>query len=122
MAGWYEWQNDYVNHLDTASLTDAPIWQERGRFSRVHAAKRKELLTKDASICLYGDRITVDGRDFPFATTDVTLLGKNKLNLYAGKEIFQIKSCKRFNALKYLNFYHRFKNLQTGDKYEFLGL
>ena len=122
VAGWYEWQNDYVNHLDTASMTDAPIWQERGRFSRVHAAKRKELLIRDASICLYGDRITVDGRDFPFATTDVTLLGKNKLNLYAGKEIFQIKSCKRFNALKYLNFYHRFKNLQTGDKYEFLGL
>ena len=64
----------------------------------------------------------MDGQDFPFATTPVTLLGKNKLNLYSGKDIFQIKSCKRFNALKYLNFYHRCKNLQTGEAYEFLGL
>ena len=123
VADWYDWQNNYVNQLDTASMTDAPIWTETGAFSRVIPEKRKELLTKEATIQLYGDRIRVDGRDFPFATTAVTLLGKNKLNLYSGKDIFQIKSGKRFNALKYLNFYHRFKNLQTGDAYEqFLGL
>ena len=123
VAGWYEWQNDYVNHLDTLSLTEKPLWEETGAFRRVYAAKRKELLKKDASICLYGDRITVAGQDFPFHTTDVTLLGKNKLNLYAGKEIYQIKSCKRFNALKYLNFYHRYKNLTTGEQHgQFLGL
>ena len=123
VADWYEWQNDYVNHLDTASMADSPVWTETGSFSRVFAEKRKQLLKKEATIQLYGDRICVDGQDFPFDTTPVTLLGKNKLNLYAGKEIFQIKSCKRFNALKYLNFYHRHKNLQTGDAYEqFLGL
>ena len=123
VADWYDWQNNYVNQLDTASMADAPIWTETGAFSRVIPEKRKELLTKEATIQLYGDRIRVDGRDFSFATTAVTLLGKNKLNLYSGKDIYQIKSGKRFNALKYLNFYHRFKNLQTGDAYEqFLGL
>ena len=123
VADWYDWQNDYVNQLDTASMTDVPLWEEQGRFSRVYASRRKELLVKDASICLYGDRITVDGRDFPFDTTAVTLLGKNKLNLYVDKDIYQIKSCKRFNALKYLNFYHRYKNLQTGEQHgQFLGL
>jgi hypothetical protein len=65
----------------------------------------------------------VDGRDFPFATTAVTLLGKNKLNLYADKDIYQIKGTKRFNALKYLNFYHRYNNLTTGEHHDqFLGL
>ena len=104
-------------------MRDVPLWEEQGRFSRVYASRRKELLVKDASICLYGDRITVDGRDFPFDTTAVTLLGKNKLNLYVDKDIYQIKSCKRFNALKYLNFYHRYKNLQTGEQHgQFLGL
>ena len=123
VADWYEWQNDYINNLDTRSMTESPIWQERGRFSRVHASKRKELLKKDAEILLYGDRITVDGRDFPFSSTDVTLLGKNKLNLYVDKDIYQIKSCKRFNGLKYLNFYHRYKNLTTGEQHgQFLGL
>lgn len=123
VADWYEWQNNYVNHLDLTSMTDAPIWEETGAFSRVHAGKRKELLVKEARICLYGDRISVDDRVFPFDSTSVTLLGKNKLNLYQGKEIYQIKSCKRFNALKYLNFCHRYKNLQTGEEYgKFLGL
>ena len=123
VSDWYEWQNDYVNHLDTTAMTESPLWTETARFSRVHASKRKELLIKEAAIQLYGDRIRVDGRDFPFATTAVTLLGKNKLNLYADKDIYQIKGSKRFNALKYLNFYHRYNNLTTGEHHDqFLGL
>ena len=78
---------------------------------------------KDLPVTLYADRLTVGKEEFPFDTLDtVTVLGKNKLNLYEGKDIYQIKSCKRFNALKYLNFYHRYKNLQTGEEHEFLGL
>ena len=123
VADWYDWQNDYVNHLDTAAMTDVPLWTETARFSRVHAAKRKELLKKEATLCLYGDRITVDDRVFRFDEIGVTLLGKNKLNLYEGKEFYQLKSCKRFNGLKYLNFYHRYKNLKTGEQHgQFLGL
>ncbi|MBE6980279.1 MAG: 1-acyl-sn-glycerol-3-phosphate acyltransferase [Ruminococcaceae bacterium] len=123
VADWYDWQNDYVNHLDTSAMTEAPLWTETARFSRVHAAKRKELLKKEATLCLYGDRITVDDRVFRFDEIGVTLLGKNKLNLYEGKEFYQLKSCKRFNALKYLNFYHRYKNLKTGEEHgQFLGL
>ena len=123
VADWYDWQNDYVNHLDTTAMTDAPLWTETARFSRVHAAKRKELLKKEATLCLYGDRITVDDRVFRFDEIGVTLLGKNKLNLYEGKEFYQLKSCKRFNGLKYLNFYHRYKNLKTGEEHgQFLGL
>ena len=123
VADWYDWQNDYVNHLDTAAMTEAPLWTETARFSRVHAAKHKELLKKEATLCLYGDRITVDDRVFRFDEIGVTLLGKNKLNLYEGKEFYQLKSCKRFNGLKYLNFYHRYKNLKTGEQHgQFLGL
>jgi len=123
VADWYDWQCDYINSQDTASMTDSPLWQERARFSRVHAGKRKELLAKDAEICLYGDRITVDDRVFSFDEIGVTLLGKNKLNLYLGNEFYQLKSGKRFNALKYLNFYHRYKNIKAGEEHgQFLGL
>ena len=80
--------------------------------------KNKELLNKEATLCLYGDRISIDGKDYPFdELAAITLLGKNKLNIYEGKEIYQIKSSKRFNALKYLNLYHRSKNIQTGEPY-----
>ena len=81
------------------------------------------MATLQASICLYGDRITVDERIFHFDDTSaVVVLGKNKLNIYAGNEILQLKGSKRFNAVKYVNFFHRYQNIKTGDTYgKFLG-
>ena len=124
VADWYEWQEDYVNHTDLTTLTEAPVYRETAQLSRVHAYKYKELLKKDAEVCLYGDRITVDGRVFPFETIGaVVVLGKNKVNIYDGNEILQLKGSPRFNALKYVNFFHRYKNMKIGEKHgQFLGL
>ena len=72
---------------------------------------------------LYGDRITVDDQVFSFdETSAVVVLGKNKLNIYSGNEIYQLKGSKRFNALKYVNFFHRYQNIKAGKNDEFLGL
>ena len=124
VANWYDWQSDYINKLDLTTLTDSPVYEETAQLSLVHAYKHKELLKKQVKVCLYGDRITLDGEEFPFDTTDsVVVLGKNKLNLYSGGKILQLKSDKRFNALKYVHFYHRYKNIKAGNQYgEFLGL
>ena len=124
VADWYEWQNDLINGLDLTAMTDAPLYRETVRLSRVIPEKRKELLKKEAELSLYGDRITLDRESYPFADLGaITLLGKNKLNLYCKDGILQIKGSKRFNALKYLNFFHRYKNIMQGDTYgKFLGL
>ena len=55
--------------------------------------------------------------------TAATVLGRNKLNLYLGETVYQVKGDPRFNALKYVNFYYRYR-IQTGDSKdgEFLGL
>ena len=53
----------------------------------------------------------------------VTILGKNKLKIYLGGKIYQIKSEKRFNALKYVHIYNRYKNVVSGNEnVSFLGL
>ena len=123
VADWYQWQNDYVNQTDLLACTDSPVFRDSARISRVHTGKRKELIQKEAAIQLFGDRITVGDRAFPFDDLDaVVVLGKNKLNLYAGSELYQLKGGKRFNALKYVNFFHRYKNIKAGDHNEFLGL
>ena len=124
VADWYEWQYAYINNLDTTLLTDAPLYTETVRLSLVHPCKNKELLKQEAALCLYGDRITIDGKVYPFSELDaITLLGKNKLNIYVANDILQIKGSKRFNALKYVNFFHRWKNIQKGEPYDkFLGL
>ena len=124
VADWYDAQNDYIANTDLSVLTEEPVCTECVRLSKVHLYKRKELLKKKASVCLYGDRITVDEDVFPFETLDaVVVLGKNKINLYAGNELFQMKGSKRFNALKYVNFFHKYKNMKSGDSCgKFLGL
>ena len=124
VTDWYHWQNDFVSKLDLSQLTDAPVYEETVRLSQVFASQRKQLLKKVATVRLYGDRITVDDRVFHFDTTGaVVVLGKNKLNIYDGKEILQLKGSKRFNALKYVNFFHRYKNEKEGSADgQFLGL
>ena len=124
VADWYDLQNEYVNSLDLNALTETPLWEETASLSLVLPYKRKELLKQQTTVRLYGDRITVDNDEYRFdSVSAVVVLGKNKLNIYTGKEILQLKGSKRFNALKYVNFFHRYKNMKSGDSNgKFLGL
>ena len=124
MADWYDWQNDYICNTDLSQLTEEPVYQETVQLSKVHVYKYKELLKKEATVRLYGDRIALDDQVFPFETLGaVVVLGKNKVNLYTESEVLQLKGDKRFNALKYVNFFHKYKNRKTGDiNGKFLGL
>ncbi len=128
VAQWYDAQCDFMNSLDVLSYTDEPLYREEGDIYKVIPYQKKQLITKGAKILLYGDRLemTVDGEEKVFRFEDtaaITLLGKNKLNIYYYDTIYQIKPPKRFNALKYINIYHRHKNITKGDSYgKFLGL
>ena len=90
--------------------------------------KKKKLLRKQASITLYGNRVVLDeGQEkelvIPFEEVYATaVLGRNKLNIYHNDCIYQFKGSPRFNALKYVNIYHRYRNISRGDESTFLGL
>ena len=123
VGDWYDEQSNYINRTDLTTLTGAPVYEETARLSRVIPYKRKKLLNKNAAVRLYGNRITVDDQVFSFdETSAVVVLGKNKLNIYAGKDLLQLKGSKRFNALKYVHFFHRYQNIKGGKNNEFLGL
>ena len=124
VADWYDWQNAYIRSTDLSALTEVPVYEETVQVSKVHVYKYKELLHKQSILRLYGDRITLDQREFPFDSLDaVVVLGKNKVNLYTGNEVLQLKGNKRFNALKYVNFFHKYKNSKEGCRNgKFLGL
>ena len=126
---WYEYQQDFIRKLDLSLYIRTPMYREKASLSEVIVYKDKIRLREEAEICLYGDRIVIDeGKEnelcFPFASTPaVTVLGKNKLNIYSDQKIYQLKGNKRFNALKYVNIFHHFKNTEKGEPYgEFLGL
>jgi len=121
---WYEYQKDYVNQLDTLSMTDKPIYEDRAKVSEVIVYNRKEVLYPDAAIVLYGDRFVIEDLVIPFnEVSTVAVLGRNKLNIYHGDKLYQFKGNKRMNSLKYVHIFYRSKNLGKGDfDGKFLGL
>ena len=121
---WYEYQKDYVNQLDTRAYTETPLFEDVSDLYRVHVYERKELLKKDMHLAMYGDRIVLGDEVLPFKDiSTITVLGKNKMNIYHGKDLYQLKSHKRFNALKYMHMFCRARNIEKGDPNEtFLGI
>lgn len=121
---WYEYQKDFVNCLDLDEYYEIPMYEEFASFSEVIVYKHKNLITKNAVVKLYGNRIEIDGKDFPFTEiTAASVLGRNKLNIYHDKKVYQLKGNKRFNAIKYVHMYYRYKNVSKGEENEqFLGL
>ena len=126
---WYDYQEDFVNGQNVAAIKDEPIFRDEARFSEVIVYKRKKVLRKKSALTLYGDRIGIDENTAEecallFSDTDaVAVLGRNKLNVYHGKKVYQFKGGKRFNALKYVHIYHRHRNITRGDENgQFLGL
>jgi len=126
---WYDYQKSYVNQTDVTAHTRIPLFRDQADISEVIVYKKKVPLRENAGICLYGDRIVFDeGTEkelvIPFADADaVTVLGRNKLNIYYNKKIYQLKGSKRFNALKYVNLCYRCKNILRGDvNDQFLGI
>ena len=129
VAGWYDYQEDFVRALDLDKHLSEPMYRDSARLSEVILYKRKQPLREEASISLYGDRIVIDetredALTLPFSELEaLSVLGRNKLNIYHGEKLYQLKGGKRFNALKYVNIYYRHKNISKGDENgKFLGL
>jgi hypothetical protein len=126
---WYEYQKDFINHLDVLQYLEQPLYEDHAMISQVIVYKKKQKLRKDASLKLYGDRVVIDENSaeewtIPFEEVrGMAICGRNKLNIYHSGNIYQFRGETRFNALKYVNIYYRHKNMtkETKDG-EFLGL
>ena len=127
VGDWYDAQEAFINQLDVTEKAEA-LYTERVRLSEVIPYEKKVLLDKEATVELYGHSIAVkwkgEERVFTFdELLAVTVLGRNKLNIYFDDRVFQFKGGKRFNAVKYVHLFHRYKNLKRGNENEqFLGL
>ncbi len=126
---WYEYQHNFVNSLQLTPFYDKPMYEDISELRQVIVYKKKLLLRKKANLKLYGNKIAIDeGKEnaliLPFDDISaISVLGRNKLNVYIDDKIYQFKGDKRFNALKYVNICFRYKNILRGDEDgKFLGL
>ncbi len=129
---WYEYQNAFVRKADLSNYIEKPLYCDVVQVSEVIVCKKKITLGKGVKIYLYENRITIikntkydkklqTSINFNDVST-ATVLGRNKLNVYFNDKLYQIKGNKRFNALKYVNLFYKYKNKKDGDHGEFLGL
>ena len=126
---WYDYQKDYVNGTDVTEYTERPLFVDEASIKKVIIRKNKKLIRAKTELALYGDKIVADkGTEsewvLPFEELSaVSVLGRNKLNIYHDKNVYQITGSKSFNALKYVNIYYRWKNIKEGNTDgKFLGL
>jgi 1-acyl-sn-glycerol-3-phosphate acyltransferase len=128
IGDWYNYQCDFINGFDVLSYTGAPLYTENAMFSEEIPYEKKVVIDESAKISLFGDRIeirTAEGvRAHTFDDIRVmTVLGRNKLNFYLGERVFQLKGSERFNAVKFMNIYFRYKNIKEDNgNGKFLGI
>ncbi len=129
VAQWYDYQCDFINRLDLTPYTDTPLYRDRVQMLEVIPYKNKETISPDTQLRLYGDRIEVGAEnapDYRFSFDEVgtvTVLGKNKINLYIGDKLYQFHGSERFNALRYVNIFYHYQNTKEDCAHEqFLGL
>ncbi len=129
MTEWYDYQKAFVSALDMTPYYETPLYRDEADVWQVVVNKKKVRLRKNAQITLYADRVIFDEGEkteltLPFSQVyTAAVLGRNKLNIYFGDLVYQLKGSKRFNGLKYVNFYFKYKNIMAGDEHgEFLGL
>ena len=125
---WYRYQEKFISELHPEDYIDHVVYEDEVSLSRVILYKHKEAIADDVTVRLWGDRMHLVGKGvdiaLPFGEVSVmSVLGRNKLNIYIGQELYQLKGDKRFNAVKYMNFYYHYTNVQKGETNgEFLGL
>ena len=124
VAQWYQYQCDFINDFDTTQDIVKPLFRDTVTISTVEPYKRKILLQKDVPALLYGNRMQVGELTLHFEDINVvTVLGKNKLNIYHKDGLYQVKGTDpRFNGLKYMNIFFRHKNQLSDPDSRFLGI
>jgi len=128
VAEWYEAQSAFVLAMNPDEYIAEPIYTDKVDVSRVIVYKQKLRLASSLELSLFGDRLEFlyDGERHTLSFEKISamaVLGRNKLNIYVGQDIYQIKSDKRFSALKYLNVFYRARAIAKGDiNGKFLGL
>ncbi len=125
---WYDAQSDFVNALDLTAQGDTCLFKDTVSLFEVILYDKKRILQRETELCLCADRITFmlggERIEMPYEKISAAVvLGKNKLNIYYEGKLYQMKGDKRFNALKYVQFCYRAKNILKGDDNgKFLGL
>ncbi|HPG92866.1 MAG TPA: 1-acyl-sn-glycerol-3-phosphate acyltransferase [Clostridia bacterium] len=128
---WYDYQKEFVKKFDYEALGDEPLFTDKIRVMKDEIFhKRKHRVSKRTTVKMYADRLEIldDFGSVSISLSDISdmaVCGRNKLEISDNeRNNYFLIPTPRFNALKYVQFFYHYKNMQgeTADENEFLGL
>lgn len=125
---WLDAQEQKLTSLTLEDMRGKWFFEDKNlKVSKVFPYKRKQKLYKKASLELYGNYLHVSAKTDSLVwlfdeITGVAVMGHNKLNVSIGGQLYQFKGDKRFNALKFMNFWYHYRNLKEGKQNGFIGI
>ena len=121
---WYDYQSEFINGLDITQYKENPLFFDEVDLYNVILYKRKDKIGERVQLCGFGDCFKLGEESLYFDNVHaVSVLGRNKLNIYYRDTVYQIKAGKRFNALKYVHLFYRYRQIAKGNANDkFLGL
>ncbi|MCL2127172.1 MAG: 1-acyl-sn-glycerol-3-phosphate acyltransferase [Treponema sp.] len=118
---WSRMQLDYVKGFDYSGFAGRPVFCDNGvAFFKAVRASSEELLGK-GSIGLFADRLSVCGRDFPFAETTTAIHGVRKMSIYCGEDVYAVEAPVRTNLVKYMICGYHLRNRALNVTEEYYG-
>lgn len=125
---WYKYQEDALKQMRLLQMKeDTIITTDIVSFYYVIPRKKRIQISKHIQLILHPNCFELVHQDVSkkYDFNDILsagVFGKNKMNFFTKDMIYQIKSDVHFNALKYVQFFYKYKNEKENGNNEFLGL
>ncbi len=123
VSEWSDAQSAAIRALDLAPYRDTPLFCDTVDTYDCEVGKKKCKTAEGTDLLAYADRFSVGGESLAFSDiTGVSVLGRNKLNIYLGARVLQLAGDASLNVLKYMNLYYSVREREGKEDAGFLGI
>ena len=123
---WYDAQTAWCKNFDFTAAGEDELFGEDGVELHESVRCQRKIFLDAGRFRFFRDRLQIGESVFSLAEiTDMTVLGKNKINFYARGKIFQLQPPPRFCGVRAVNFFYSYKLAQGENGHgndEFMGL
>lgn len=125
---WYKYQEDQLKNTNLLEMNEENIITiDEVSFYYIIPRKKMVLIAKKIKLVLHPNcfELMDENTSKKYYFKDIIsagVFGKNKMDFFTKDMAYQIKADVHFNALKYVQFFYKYKNEKENLNNEFLGL
>ena len=128
VSDWYDYQRKALFKFNMLELdNNVPLFDDKIKLFEVVPRKTKKKISLNAHIVFFPNRleITYDENKLIINLDEINssgVFGDNKVNFFTNNHTYQIKYDDRFNGLKYVQYYYKYKMDKGENNEQFFGI